>query len=127
MIIYTEMYGEKIVYITPYKENSTDNLYRSFDRSIILCSTKIVLCDLRHDTYYTTKNRHGAIDRGWKRGTIFDNIRDSSFKLATLYSGNELVDTNGTSTGFKSIDVGSESCENIEEYLRCLDEIYSNI
>jgi hypothetical protein len=129
MLIYINNIDTKTILVLPYIENVTAQNFLStyrLPREIMLYSSQIALVDLRYDSYYFVKNRYERVDNTWQRGTILDNIGDTEFSLCTFHNGISLHGV-GILKNLKSLKIPANSCEDIEEYLRCMDEIYSNV
>lgn len=129
MLIYCESILGRTVFVTPYKswfDSSSVNLY--VDRRFLLESHLVMLQNFNgSDAFITIKNRynHDSLDKSWNRGTMLHRLEETSFSLATLYCGNELLSPLGYITPYRYVTVESKPIEQIEEYLRCMDEIYN--
>lgn len=129
MLIYINNVNTYTILILPYIENVTSQNFLStyrLPREMMMFSAQIALIDLRHDSYFFVKNRYDRVDNTWHRGTILDKIGDTEFSLCTLDNGIRLHGV-GILKHLKSLKIPANSCEDIEEYLRCMDEIYSNV
>ena len=137
MIIYTN-YGhdEEVIFIVPpiveeynsasvferFNERMTNGMYRYFSRSFVLHCNEITVYNYCTEQYLELKNRRIPVDNSWQYGTIAGRLK-KSLKLATFHNGEEFS-AFGHKTDFRTITISPESTENLEEYLRNLDEIY---
>lgn len=137
MIIYTNFgTNEEVVFIVPpiveehnsssvfdrFNERMSNGMYRYFSRTFVLHCNEITVYDFCTEQYLELKNRRRPLDTGWQRGTIAARLK-KNFKLGTFHNGEEFSPF-GYRTDFRTITVHPESTENLEEYLRNLDEIY---
>lgn len=138
MIIYTNFgNGQEVVFIVPpiseehndstslmqrFNERMTTGMYRYFSRSFVLHCDEITVYDPCTEQYMGLKNRRFPVDKTWKFGTIAARLK-KNFELGTFHNGKEFSPF-GDRTDFRTITVSPESTENLEEYLRTLDEIY---
>lgn len=129
MLIYCESILGRTVFVSPYKswiDSSSINQY--VDRRFLLESHLVMMQHFNDaDSFITLKNRYSnnQLDKTWIRGTMLHRLEDTPFNLATLYCGNELRSPSRNITPYKYITVEPKPIEQIEEYLRCMDEIYN--
>lgn len=138
MIIYTNFgQDEEVVFIVPpiveeqndnssvferFNERTMNGMYRYFPRSFVLHCTEITVYNPCTEQYMGLKNRKIPVDKGWKCGTIATRLK-KNFELGTFHNGKEFTPF-GYGTDFRTITVSPDSTENLEDYLRTLDEIY---
>lgn len=134
MIIYTNFkQDEEVIFVVPsinWEEIKNDKFinhiaavsYRYFSRNFVLHCNEITVYDLCTEQYMGLKNRKMPVDNTWKAGTIATRLK-KNFELGTYHNGIEFCPF-GDKTDFRTITVTPYSTENLEEYLRTLDEIY---
>lgn len=136
MIIYTKLNNEEIVFMVPpimeeltgsvfdrFQQRMTNGMYQYFSTPFVLLCNEITLYNFSTEQYLELKNRGNAIDKKWKSGTIASRLKNT-FELGTFHNGKKFLPW-GCRTDFCTITIDPNSTENLEEYLRALDEIYN--